>query len=306
MKETFYFSHDYNARTDEKIKKLIKKHGMMGYGIFWSIVEDLYNNANELQLDYEGIAYDLRTDTEIIKSIINDFDLFRIKDKLFGSISIQRRLEERNKKSESARQSAYKRWRNDANSLVSNTNVLKTNTINKGKDIKDIKDTKGYKNKKSRKSETEFFSGPDQESAGREEQEESRAGTPLTELLLEDKYLGQSELIKYNPELESEPQDIGWNHSLEAEPDRKVIFLSAEPEELPLAMELDPKKYAKLNTMPSEPKVEKVVALDWDEESERDRNAIIISAETNESLVTEEQDPDLAENAVEKEVEEDW
>ena len=39
-KDTFYFSHDYNARNDEKIKRLIRKHGMQGYGVFWSIVED--------------------------------------------------------------------------------------------------------------------------------------------------------------------------------------------------------------------------------------------------------------------------
>jgi len=43
-KDTYYFSHDYNCRNDEKIKRLLRKHGMCGYGIFWSIVEDLYNN----------------------------------------------------------------------------------------------------------------------------------------------------------------------------------------------------------------------------------------------------------------------
>ena len=44
-KETFYFSHDYNARNDIKIKKLILKHGFCGYGIFWAIIEDLYNKG---------------------------------------------------------------------------------------------------------------------------------------------------------------------------------------------------------------------------------------------------------------------
>jgi len=110
MKDTFYFSHDYNARVDEKIKRLIRAHGMKGYGIFWSIVEDLYNNANALPADYDGIAYDLRTEPETIKSVISDFELFIIEDGSFGSTSVSRRLEDRNKKSESARQSAYKRW----------------------------------------------------------------------------------------------------------------------------------------------------------------------------------------------------
>ena len=74
MKETFYFSHDYNARNDIKIKKLIAKHNYLGYGLFWAIIEDLYNNANALPLDYDCIAFDLRADVETVKSIINDFD----------------------------------------------------------------------------------------------------------------------------------------------------------------------------------------------------------------------------------------
>ena len=65
MKE--YFSHDYNTRSDEKIKLLIRKFGMEGYGIYWSIVEDLYTNANVLRLDYDGIAYDLHSDKETKK-----------------------------------------------------------------------------------------------------------------------------------------------------------------------------------------------------------------------------------------------
>jgi hypothetical protein len=109
-KESYYFSHDYNTRTDDKVKKLIRKYGMNGYGIFWAIVEDLYNNANALQMDCEGIAFELRTDSDTIESIINDFDLFVVKDGIFGSRSVERRLDERNKKSETARQSAFKRW----------------------------------------------------------------------------------------------------------------------------------------------------------------------------------------------------
>jgi len=146
-KDTFYFSHDYNARNDEKIKLLIRKHGMNGYGIFWSIVEDLYNNANALRLDFEGIAFDLRTDKDIVKSIINDFDLFVIEGGNFGSLSIQKRLEERNEKSKKAQTSALKRWANkrvDANALQTQ---YECNAINKGKERKEkeIKETEEIK-----------------------------------------------------------------------------------------------------------------------------------------------------------------
>lgn len=145
-KDTFYFSHDYNARSDDKIRSLIRKHGMAGYGIYWSIIEDLYNNTNVLRIDYDGIAYELRTTFDIVQSIINDFDLFVFDGLYFGSLSVQNRLEQRKNKSEKARDSVLKRWGNKE----SDTNVLPTqyerNTIKerKGKEIKE-KDSKGNK-----------------------------------------------------------------------------------------------------------------------------------------------------------------
>lgn len=116
---------------------------MLGYGLWWAIVEDLYNNTNVLPTDYECISFDLRTDVNTIKSIINDFDLFVIEGETFGSTSIQKRLEERNSKSVKARESVLKRWNKDK----TDTNVLPTNngsnTIKekKGKESKE-KDNK--------------------------------------------------------------------------------------------------------------------------------------------------------------------
>jgi hypothetical protein len=144
-KDTFYFSHDYNAQTDEKIKLLLRKHGMLGYGVFWSIIEGLYNNANALRTDYDGIAYDLRTDAEIIKSIINDFDLFVFEDGFFGSKSVEARLEERNEKSKKAQKSAFKRWNKCeriANALKNDAIASEIDAIKKGKDIKESKERK--------------------------------------------------------------------------------------------------------------------------------------------------------------------
>jgi len=133
-KQTFYFSHDYNVRNDEKIKILIRKHGMIGYGIYWAIVEDLYNNANALRTDYDGIAFDLRVDSEIVASVVQDFDLFEISGNFFGSKSVKRRLDERNIKSVKARESASYRWSN-ANALrpESDRNAIKER---KGKESK--------------------------------------------------------------------------------------------------------------------------------------------------------------------------
>lgn len=109
-KDTFYFSHDYNARTDKKIKKLIRAHRMEGYGIFWALVEDLYNNDNELEADYEAIAEELKSTIPVVKSVVEDFELFVISSGSFGSNSIAARLGARVDKSEKARASINTRW----------------------------------------------------------------------------------------------------------------------------------------------------------------------------------------------------
>ena len=139
-KDTYYFSHDFNARQDSKIKRLVMKHGMSGYGIFWSIVEDLYNNANALPTDYDSIAYDLRSTKEIVDSIIKDFGLFVVDGDVFGSMSVQKRLDERALKSSKARDAADKRWGNDANALPthSDSNAIKEKKVKEKKVKKTI------------------------------------------------------------------------------------------------------------------------------------------------------------------------
>lgn len=135
-KETFYFSHDYNSRTDEKIKKLLAHQGYAGYGLFWAIIEDLYNNENRLKLDFHTIAFDLRSDKETIKSIISDFELFEIDGDFFKSLSVEKRVFERREKSKKASESANKRWKPNANALPTHCapNAIKES---KGKEIKE-------------------------------------------------------------------------------------------------------------------------------------------------------------------------
>lgn len=136
-KDTFYFSHDYNSRNDEKIKFLLRKYGLVGYGLFWAIIEDLYNNANALRTDYDGIAYDFRIDAEVVRGVINDFDLFVFEGDTFGSLSVQSRMDARDSKSIKARESAHKRW-NNANAMPTQCD---SNAIKERK-VKEIKESK--------------------------------------------------------------------------------------------------------------------------------------------------------------------
>jgi len=129
-KETYYFSHDYTARSDEKIKNLIYDFGYQGYGIYWALIEELYQNANALQTNYKRIAFDMRVEEKTIESIVQNYGLFIVENEYFGSLSVQRRLDMRNEKSNKARESAQKRWTKDANALPTNCDG---NAINESK-----------------------------------------------------------------------------------------------------------------------------------------------------------------------------
>ncbi len=151
-KETYYFSHDYNTRNDFKIKKMIMKLGYTAYGVYWALIEDLYNNDNKIIFDLELLAYDFREDESMINSILNDFDLFTIDNGYLSSESIARRLELRDAKSEQARDNANKRWSKKSNSnatamqknaTASNSNALKESKVKEIKEIKDIKEIEG-------------------------------------------------------------------------------------------------------------------------------------------------------------------
>lgn len=87
-----YFSHDYNAREDDKIMHLISELGYEGYGIYWALVEMLYKSGGSVQLNYKSISFVLHVNYKILERLINEFDLFKIHDERLYSDSILERL----------------------------------------------------------------------------------------------------------------------------------------------------------------------------------------------------------------------
>lgn len=143
MKETFYFSHDYNARSDEKIIKLLATEGWLGYGIFWALIEKLYEADGFLEKDYNSIAFDLRTQSDRIATVVEGYGLFEVASKKFYSKSVLARLTTRKGKTEQARQAALLRWNKpkkpDADALRTQSDryasKVKESKVNKSKDI---------------------------------------------------------------------------------------------------------------------------------------------------------------------------
>lgn len=148
-----YFSHDYNARNDIKLKNLTMKHGLEGIGLYWCIIEMLYENEGRLSEDeIQIIAFDVRTTKELINSVIDDFGLFERRDGYFFSNGVLKRLKIRKETSESRRNAANKRWKKEKSmqmQCTSNANALQNeckcnaikenkSKVNKSKDIDNI------------------------------------------------------------------------------------------------------------------------------------------------------------------------
>lgn len=92
MKDTFYFQHDYNARNDPKLQEVLIEHGAMGLGVFWCIIEQLYEQGGRLPLrSCKSIAFALHVEFEVVESIVRNFDLFETDDTHFWSNSAQAR-----------------------------------------------------------------------------------------------------------------------------------------------------------------------------------------------------------------------
>ena len=135
MKETFYFPHDYHARHDPELNNLFLDHGIEAIGAYWCIVEMLYEENGVLPTNYERITKSLRTNKELVESIITNYELFKTDGVNFWSDSVNRRLEERRIKSESARTSVSKRWNRDTNVLQSHYvgNTIKESKVKESK-----------------------------------------------------------------------------------------------------------------------------------------------------------------------------
>ena len=120
VKTTNYFSHDSSARNDEKLVRLRMKQGAAGYGVYFMILERLREEADYMSVkDYNMIAFDLRVDAALVKSVVEDFGLFAFTDdgKCFYSESFSRRMGMKDavkkKRSEAGKKGGEKRWTNN-------------------------------------------------------------------------------------------------------------------------------------------------------------------------------------------------
>ena len=122
MKETFYFSHDYNASSDIRMRSLVLRGGAAALGLYWYLIEHLYScSEHRLKNDDELVnvlCADLNFsgDNELIDSPIQRGKVLRLISNMIEiglleecegylrSESVDRRLEERSQRKEAMKE----------------------------------------------------------------------------------------------------------------------------------------------------------------------------------------------------------
>lgn len=127
---TNYFSHDSNARNSDKLIRLRMRYKAAGYGVYFMILERLREEPNYMSVkDYNMIAFDLREDASLIKSVVEDFGLFVFTEdgKYFYSESFNRRMavkdEKARKQAEAGRKGMASKWGGTGNGGSTNSQL---------------------------------------------------------------------------------------------------------------------------------------------------------------------------------------
>ncbi len=146
-----YFPHDSNARNSDKLIRLRMRHKSAGYGVYFMILERLREEPEYMSVkDYNMIAFDLREDASLIKSVVEDFGLFVFTDdgKYFYSESFSRRMEikdeQSKKRSEAGKKGLEKRWKSnkDMANATNNDSKAIANATESNSNKKEIKENK--------------------------------------------------------------------------------------------------------------------------------------------------------------------
>lgn len=150
-KTTDYFSHDADARNDQKILSLRMKMGVEGYGIYFMLLE--WERAQEdfiIRASYEILAFDLRTEAEKVRAVVEDFGLFVVTEDGFWSESFAARM--RKMQDVSRKRSAAVAQRADrqpvAEPAVTKPLQKSTNALQNSEFVKESKIENINKNKK--------------------------------------------------------------------------------------------------------------------------------------------------------------
>lgn len=101
MKDSPYLTHDIGARNDPKLVKVQMEMGGQGLGIYWCLVEMLWENDGYLPFDSATLAFSLRwASPEDVQKVLTKFGLFENDGEKVWSPSALGRINHKKKVSE--------------------------------------------------------------------------------------------------------------------------------------------------------------------------------------------------------------
>jgi hypothetical protein len=157
-----YFSHDYGSRNDPKLIKLQMDMGHEGKGIFWDLVEILYEQGGYIKTeDLKTVAFSLKVDLEKVEKVIKNYKLFEKNDEKVYSKAVLLRLKKRNEINNKRKNAAKKRHiLKTVNTTSANAEQMQSkcraNDMQKGGVVKSSKgkSSKGKSSKEKKESTT--------------------------------------------------------------------------------------------------------------------------------------------------------
>lgn len=93
MKAYNYFPHDFNARNDSKLVELRMDMGNRGIGIYWSVIEMLYEEGGRIEIaKLKAVAFAINEELSFVQQVVQQYNLFECDDNFFWSKTVVARL----------------------------------------------------------------------------------------------------------------------------------------------------------------------------------------------------------------------
>lgn len=139
-----YINHKVSNRSEYVFRKLIERKGAAAYGVYWYILEELYESGGKMLFeDIESISKALCVRKDFVASVIKSFSLFQYDSDSFWSDEVIEQIEKRQKLKEKRKEAANKRWVSEKNIIVpekekevESSPIVKPTKVNKEEEMK--------------------------------------------------------------------------------------------------------------------------------------------------------------------------
>lgn len=139
-----YINHKISNRSEYIFRKLIEKKGAAAYGVYWYVLEELYESGGRMLFEeIESISNALCVRMDFVASVIKSFSLFQYDSDSFWSDEVIEQIEKRQKLKEKRKEAANKRWVSEKNIIVpeeekevESSPIVKPTRVNKEEEMK--------------------------------------------------------------------------------------------------------------------------------------------------------------------------